>query len=107
MEDKPQPQQQVATSEIFRPKTPEKRRKKIVEAYNEEDDDTETQDKEWDFKDGWQVPEDLKKLVSDLIMEEERELNSLEDGEVVMKRICEKLELWEKVECSTIDTMTE
>ena len=80
---------------------------KDEETYIEEGDDTETWDKERDFEDRRQVPEDLKRLASDLIMEEERELNSSEDGEMVMKRICEKLELWEKVEFSTIDMLIE
>lgn len=52
------------------------------------------------------VPEDLKRLVSDLIMEEEiTELNSSEDMDMVITRVCRRLELWNEVEPNTIDMM--
>ncbi|KAL2345191.1 hypothetical protein Fmac_006476 [Flemingia macrophylla] len=54
-----------------------------------------------------QIPEYFKKLVCDLIMEEERELNSLEDRDLVIRRICKRLELWKEVESNTIDMMIE
>ncbi|RDX77294.1 hypothetical protein CR513_42606, partial [Mucuna pruriens] len=54
-----------------------------------------------------QIPEDFKKLVSDLIMEEEKEVDSLEDREMVIRRICKRLELWKEVESNTIDMMIE
>ncbi|KHN18739.1 uncharacterized protein LOC114407173 [Glycine soja] len=54
-----------------------------------------------------QIPEDFKKLVSDLIMEEERALDSLEDRDMVIRRICKRLELWKEVESNTIDMMIE
>lgn len=54
-----------------------------------------------------QIPEDFKKLVSDLILEEERALDSLEDRDMVIRRICKRLELWKEVESNTIDMMIE
>ncbi|CAL0310508.1 unnamed protein product [Lupinus luteus] len=54
-----------------------------------------------------QIPKDLKKLVSDLIIDEDRELDSLEDKEIMIKRVCKRLELWKKVESNTIDMMIE
>lgn len=54
-----------------------------------------------------QIPEDFKKLVSDLILEEERALDSLEDKDMVISRICKRLELWKEVESNTIDMMIE
>ncbi|MED6193473.1 hypothetical protein PIB30_019769 [Stylosanthes scabra] len=55
----------------------------------------------------WRVPEDLKRLVYDLMMEEEEiaELDSPEDKEMVIKRVCKRLELWKEVESNTIDMM--
>ncbi|KAJ7971507.1 Histone-lysine N-methyltransferase SETD1B-like protein [Quillaja saponaria] len=53
------------------------------------------------------IPEDLKRLVSDIILEEETELSSLDDREVVMKRVCKRLELWKEVESNTINMMVE
>jgi len=55
-----------------------------------------------------QAPEDLKRLVYDLIMEEETEVNCSEErNTVVMRRVCRRLELWKEVECNTIDMMIE
>ncbi|KAE9590867.1 hypothetical protein Lal_00023262 [Lupinus albus] len=93
------------------------------EAFTEKDDDRE--DHEASYKENefielvfeslchlsvhekGQIPEDLKKLVSDLIVEEDRELNSLEEKDIVIRRVCKKLELWKEVEFNTIDMMIE
>ncbi|KAL2323127.1 hypothetical protein Fmac_027506 [Flemingia macrophylla] len=54
-----------------------------------------------------QNPEDLKKLVYDLIMEEETEVNSSEERNMVMRRVCRRLKLWNEVQSNTIDMMIE
>ncbi|ESW17234.1 hypothetical protein PHAVU_007G222400 [Phaseolus vulgaris] len=55
-----------------------------------------------------QAPEDLKRLVYDLIMEEETEINSSEErNTVVIRRVCRRLDLWKEVKCNTIDMMIE
>lgn len=54
-----------------------------------------------------QIPQEFKKLISDLIVEEERELDCLEDRDMVTRRICKRLESWEEVESNTIDMMIE
>ncbi|KAE9621770.1 hypothetical protein Lalb_Chr01g0018291 [Lupinus albus] len=54
-----------------------------------------------------QIPKDLKKLVYDLIMDEDRELDSLEEKEIMIKRVCKRVELWTEVESNTIDMMIE
>ncbi|OIV92191.1 hypothetical protein TanjilG_30899 [Lupinus angustifolius] len=95
------------------------------EAFMEEDDDHDDEDSEASYKenefielvfesmchssvhDKGQIPQELKKLVSDLIAEEYRELNSLENKEMVIRRVCKRLELWKEVECNTIDMMIE
>ncbi|KAK7244954.1 hypothetical protein RIF29_39783 [Crotalaria pallida] len=59
------------------------------------------------FNDIGQIPEGLKKLVADLIVEEDRELDSLEDREMVIRRVCKRLESWKEVESNTIDMMIE
>ncbi|TKY62024.1 hypothetical protein E2542_SST11879 [Spatholobus suberectus] len=92
----------------------------FMEEEDGEDEDNEASYKENDFRElifqalcqSWvhdrqQIPEDFKKLVSDLIMEEERELNSLEDRDMVIRRVCKRLELWKEVESNTIDMMIE
>ncbi|KAL3628341.1 hypothetical protein CASFOL_027387 [Castilleja foliolosa] len=48
---------------------------------------------------------DMKKLVSDLITEEKREKVNSCDNEVVMSRVCNKLDSWREVEPNTIDMM--
>ncbi|KAL1331920.1 hypothetical protein AAHE18_02G196000 [Arachis hypogaea] len=54
----------------------------------------------------WRVPEDLKRLVYDLIMEEEiAEFDCPRDKEMVIERVCKRLELWKEVESNTIDMM--
>lgn len=52
-----------------------------------------------------QTPEDLKRLVYDLIMEEETQVNSSEERNMVIKRVCRRLELWKEVKSNTIDMM--
>lgn len=52
------------------------------------------------------IPEDMKRLISDLIVEEGREQNSGNREEVV-HRVCKRLELWKEVESNTIDMMVE
>ncbi|XWS43453.1 hypothetical protein CRYUN_Cryun16bG0105100 [Craigia yunnanensis] len=53
------------------------------------------------------IPEGMKRLVSDLIAEEETEKNCYIDREVVPKRVCKRLESWKEVESNTIDMMVE
>ncbi|CAJ2672664.1 unnamed protein product [Trifolium pratense] len=57
--------------------------------------------------DRWQNQEVLKRLVYDLIKEEENELNCSQDMNNVMKKVCKKMELWKEVESNTIDMMIE
>lgn len=84
----------------------------------EEDLDNETSDEESDFDklvleviyqsstyERQDIQEDDKKLISDLIMEEGRVLNSLEEKEIVIRRVCEKLESWREMEPTTIEMM--
>lgn len=51
------------------------------------------------------IPRDMKRLVSDLIDEEEREQNA--DKDAMVKRVCKRLESWKDVESNTIDMMVE
>ncbi|XVF55666.1 hypothetical protein PTKIN_Ptkin06aG0055300 [Pterospermum kingtungense] len=54
------------------------------------------------------IPEGMKRLVSDLIAEEETsEQNCYTDREVIAKRVCKRLESWKDVESNTIDMMVE
>ncbi|KAI8013053.1 hypothetical protein LOK49_LG05G00899 [Camellia lanceoleosa] len=53
------------------------------------------------------VSADMKMLVLDLIAEEKRGESEIEDGEVVVKRVCERLDSWKEVEPNTIDMMVE
>ncbi|PNX98363.1 hypothetical protein L195_g021606 [Trifolium pratense] len=53
------------------------------------------------------IPQEFKKLISDLILEEEREFNSLEERDIVITKICKRLESWKEVESNTIDMMIE
>lgn len=54
------------------------------------------------------VPADMKKLVSDLISEENNEIKSLDSSsEIVLGRVCRKLDSWKEVESNTIDMMVE
>ncbi|KAK7345391.1 hypothetical protein VNO77_15995 [Canavalia gladiata] len=88
----------------------------FIEEDDYEDDDSETSCEEKAMREivfeilsqsSVHAPEDLKRLVYDLIMEEERELSSSEDRNMVIRRICKRLELWKEVECNTIDMMIE
>ena len=92
----------------------------FLEEDDYEDEDSEASCKENDIReqvfealyhssvyDRLQIPEGLKKLVSDLIVEEKRELNSLEDRDMVVRSVCKRLELWKEVESNTIDMMIE
>ncbi|MED6181548.1 hypothetical protein PIB30_020309 [Stylosanthes scabra] len=55
------------------------------------------------------IPEGLKRLVCDVIAEEEREFECLEEDyenrEMVVRKVCERMELWKQVESNTIDMM--
>ncbi|KAE9619624.1 hypothetical protein Lal_00038078 [Lupinus albus] len=51
------------------------------------------------------VPEDLKRLVFDLIIEEEREFDSSKDRDMIIRRVTRRLDLWKEVEFNTIDMM--
>ena len=86
----------------------------------DEDEEREVSFKENDFKelvfeavylsmvhDRQQIPQEFKKLISDLIVEEERELDSFEDSDAVIARILKRLESWKEVESNTIDMMIE
>lgn len=53
------------------------------------------------------IPEDMKRLVVDLIAEEEQEQSWSNDKEAVVKRVCRRLESWKEVESNTIDMMVE
>ncbi|KAF8397872.1 hypothetical protein HHK36_016797 [Tetracentron sinense] len=53
------------------------------------------------------IPQDLKRLILDLITEEESEEPASDDREVVAKRVCKRLESWKEVESNTIDMMVE
>lgn len=92
----------------------------LMEEGDHEDADREASYKENDLRvlvlqavyqsrvnDRQQIPQEFRKLVFDLIVEEERGLNSLEDKEVVARKICKRLELWKEVESNTIDMMIE
>ncbi|CAK8544024.1 unnamed protein product [Lathyrus sativus] len=97
----------------------------VDETYMEEDDDVEDEEsevscKENDFKemvfeavylsmvhDRQQMPQEFKKLIHDLILEEERECISLEERDMVITRICKRVESWKEVESNTIDMMIE
>ena len=53
------------------------------------------------------IPQDMKRLVSDLIAQEEREQQCSRSREVVVERVCKRLESWTEVESNTIDMMVE
>lgn len=48
----------------------------------------------------------IKRLISDLIVEEDREVSTSSDEQVI-KRVCKRLESWKEVESNTIDMMVE
>lgn len=53
------------------------------------------------------VPRYMERLVSDLIIEEEKSYKWLDDEEILVERVCRKLECWKEVELNTIDMMAE
>lgn len=54
------------------------------------------------------IPEDVMRLVSDLIVEERREEDdSFKNREEVVRRVCKRIESWKQVESNTIDMMVE
>lgn len=54
------------------------------------------------------IPVDMKRLVSDIIAEEQRQHNAVNDSEeVVVERVCKRFESWKEVESNTIDMMVE
>ncbi|KAL5545913.1 hypothetical protein UlMin_005600 [Ulmus minor] len=53
------------------------------------------------------TPEDMKRLVSDLIVEEGEEQNAIGNGEEVARRVCKRFESWNEVQSNTIDMMVE
>uniref|UniRef100_A0A5B7B829 DUF4378 domain-containing protein n=1 Tax=Davidia involucrata TaxID=16924 RepID=A0A5B7B829_DAVIN len=92
----------------------------LVEEEECEDDESQSLCREKNVVDGFirevlgksgvhvgKVSADMKRLVSDLIAEEKREQNGLEDGEVVAKRVCQRLGSWKEVDSNTIDMMVE
>ncbi|XP_019426619.1 PREDICTED: uncharacterized protein LOC109335034 isoform X2 [Lupinus angustifolius] len=75
-----------------------------------EDDNYETSCEEKELREivlEKHVPEDFKRLVSDLIIEEEKELDCSEDKDMIIRRVCRRLDLWKEVESNTIDMMIE
>ena len=48
---------------------------------------------------------DMKRLVSDLIVEEKRQMVQPGGSEVMMGRICNRLDSWKEVEFDTVDMM--
>ncbi|KAE8729307.1 putative transcription factor [Hibiscus syriacus] len=53
------------------------------------------------------VPAGMKRLVTELITEEETEQSGYVDRVAVIKRVCNRLESWKEVESNTIDMMVE
>lgn len=53
------------------------------------------------------LPQDMRKLVTDLIAEEEADRSNVDMREEVIQRVCRRLELWKEVEFNTIDMMVE
>lgn len=53
------------------------------------------------------IPADMKRLVSDLIVEEGREQNAFDNSEEVLNKVCKRLESWKEVQSNTIDMMVE
>lgn len=54
------------------------------------------------------IPRDMKRLVSDLINEEQQQQKYFAaDREVMAKRVCKRFESWKEVESNTIDMMVE
>ncbi|KAF3441705.1 hypothetical protein FNV43_RR15620 [Rhamnella rubrinervis] len=53
------------------------------------------------------VPVDMKRLVSDLIAEEQRQHKTIDNQQGVVERVCKRFESWKEVESNTIDMMIE
>ncbi|XP_062117530.1 uncharacterized protein LOC133831299 [Humulus lupulus] len=53
------------------------------------------------------IPRHMKRLVSDIMLEERREENTSDCSEEVVKRVCKRFESWKEVQCNTIDMMVE
>ncbi|KAL2502626.1 hypothetical protein Fot_36474 [Forsythia ovata] len=51
------------------------------------------------------ISTDMTRLVSDLITEEKREMNFWSNKEIVLGRVCNRLDSWREVEFDTIDMM--
>lgn len=62
---------------------------------------------ELSFNNARQIPEDMKRLVTDIIAEEELDHNRCVNRDVIAKRVCRRLESWKEVESNTIDMMVE
>ncbi|XP_050380389.1 uncharacterized protein LOC126797728 [Argentina anserina] len=96
-----------------------------IEAESEECDDDESKTSESSWEDNLEglirevlcksrfpslkrIPEDLKRLVSDLIVEEQREVDDgFSNREEVVRRVCKRFNSWNEVESNTIDMMVE
>ncbi|PON31408.1 histone-lysine N-methyltransferase SETD1B-like protein [Parasponia andersonii] len=59
------------------------------------------------FRQVHRTPEHMKRLVSDLIFEEKREQNSIDNIEELARRVCKRFESWKDVQSNTIDMMIE
>ncbi|XP_039026335.1 uncharacterized protein LOC120159887 [Hibiscus syriacus] len=59
------------------------------------------------FRNPRHVPEGMKRLVTDLIAEEETEQSGNVDRQAAIKRVCQRLESWKEVESNTFDMMVE
>ncbi|TYI10770.1 hypothetical protein ES332_A09G163200v1 [Gossypium tomentosum] len=89
--------------------------KRMLEQEQDDDDDDDNEHESGSCDDGMvqevvktsfhNVPEGMKRLVTDLIGEEETEQSCYGDGEAVAKRVRQRLESWKEVESNTIDMM--
>ncbi|MBA0740138.1 hypothetical protein Gogos_013359 [Gossypium gossypioides] len=89
--------------------------KRMLEPEQDDDDDDDNEHESGSCDDGMvqevvktsfhNVPEGMKRLVTDLIGEEETEQSCYGDGEAVAKRVRQRLESWKEVESNTIDMM--
>lgn len=89
--------------------------KRMLEQEQDDDDDDDNEHESGSCGDGMvqevvktsfhNVPEGMKRLVTDLIGEEETEQSCYGDGEAVAKRVRQRLESWKEVESNTIDMM--
>lgn len=53
------------------------------------------------------VPHGMKKLVADLIAEEERNQRDMKNRDMVARGVCKRLETWKEVDLVTIDKMVD